>query len=301
MSFTGFRALMIFSLLLEGPKSYDEIGEYFRNHPYLKKDSISQDTLRVYINSLKMAGCEITKTKRAEGSKLVLVSHPFELQISKEQVAALKKVYQSIVKVMDVEELIAMDKFFKKIATKTNNENFILNYEKVSLLNNINIDIMKELIDCCKIKAQIVIKYNSPKSGTKDIELISDKIAFDNNKLYLYGTSLEYKQYSYYLVSRILKITDIRMQRTTEEIKPTQIGYEIFLPKEEIRLADNEKIISSDKNRTVIEVTASNLFPVKQRILHYANECRVLYPQSFKDEIIKTLKQMREDYSDGEI
>ena len=56
ISFTGFKALIIFSLLLESPKSYDEIIDYFANHDYIK-ETISIDTIRVYLNSLKRIGC----------------------------------------------------------------------------------------------------------------------------------------------------------------------------------------------------------------------------------------------------
>ena len=45
MSFTGFKSLLIFSLLAEGPKSYEEISQYIYNHPYLR-EKISIDTLR---------------------------------------------------------------------------------------------------------------------------------------------------------------------------------------------------------------------------------------------------------------
>ena len=32
MSFTGFKSILIFSLLLEGPKSYSELQEILKNH-----------------------------------------------------------------------------------------------------------------------------------------------------------------------------------------------------------------------------------------------------------------------------
>ena len=33
MSFTGFKALLIFSMLTKGPKSFDEIAYEVENHP----------------------------------------------------------------------------------------------------------------------------------------------------------------------------------------------------------------------------------------------------------------------------
>ena len=103
ISFTGFKALIIFSLLLESPKSYDEIIDYFANHDYIK-ETISIDTIRVYLNSLKRIGCVITKTKRCEGSKYVLVSHPFELTIAPEQIKSISKIYKTISRTIDIDE-----------------------------------------------------------------------------------------------------------------------------------------------------------------------------------------------------
>ena len=97
MSFTGFKALFLFSLLAESPKSYKEINEHFANHPYLKEE-ISIDTLRVYINSLERIGCKIERTKKSEGSKYVLLNSPFELKITDEQINSVAKVYKSISK-----------------------------------------------------------------------------------------------------------------------------------------------------------------------------------------------------------
>ena len=44
MSFTGFKSILIFSLLLDGPKSYSELQEILKNHEYLH-EKISFDTL----------------------------------------------------------------------------------------------------------------------------------------------------------------------------------------------------------------------------------------------------------------
>ena len=36
ISFTGFKALILFTLLMESPKSYEEVCDFFLNHPHLK-------------------------------------------------------------------------------------------------------------------------------------------------------------------------------------------------------------------------------------------------------------------------
>ena len=60
MSFTAFKAMLIFSILMDGPKTYEEIKEIFLSQKYLN-ETLSIDTLRVYINSLERMGCEIVR------------------------------------------------------------------------------------------------------------------------------------------------------------------------------------------------------------------------------------------------
>ena len=112
ISFTGFKSMLLFECLLKGPKTYEEIKEYFANNPYLH-ETITIDTLRVYINSLERFGCEIVRGKKSEGSKYKLLKHPFELKLSDEETKSLIKVFKTICKSIELEDLLALTKFFK--------------------------------------------------------------------------------------------------------------------------------------------------------------------------------------------
>ncbi len=302
MSFTGFKSLIVFSLLLDGPKSYDEINQFFKKHEYIK-EAVSIDTLRVYLTSLRKIGCEIIRTPKIEGAKYKLVSHPFELQITEEQLKSLIKVYKSISRNIDLKELIMLENFLRKIASIINDENLNAAIEKHSLFNNIDIKLIDSLVNCCDRKEQIVILYNSPRSGAKQIEIITDKVEMNNNKFYLYGTSIEYEQYSYFLVSRIISIVAVKAIKTKiSDRKKVCVGYELKIYPNELKLTEDEKLIDiKDDGSLVIENSTSNPFIVKQRVLSLGYSCKVLYPESFKKDIIETLKKMREEYSDGQI
>ena len=51
MSFTAFKSMIIFSLLLDSPKSYKEIQEYLKNHEYIKElNKKLQEELQEYLN-----------------------------------------------------------------------------------------------------------------------------------------------------------------------------------------------------------------------------------------------------------
>lgn len=299
MSFTGFKSLVVFALLLEAPRSYDEINTYFKQHEFIK-ETVSIDTLRVYLTSLKMVGCEIVRTRKAEGGKYKLVSHPFELSITEEQIKSLVKVYKAVAKNIELYELIILEKFLRKIASMINNTELTDAIEKVSFCNGIDLKLAAELIRHCRNKDRITILYNSPKSGDKEIEIITDKVDFNNNKLYLYGTGLEYTQYGYFPVSRIKSVLSVQMFKTDiSNLKTITVGYELNINPNEVKLTDEEKLVNIKDGKLLIESTSSNPFIIKQRILSLGAGCKVLYPESFKNEIIETLKKMREGYADG--
>lgn len=300
MSFTGYKALLLFSLLTEGPKSYEEICEYFFNHPYLR-EKISIDTLRVYINSLRRIGCEVKRFRGDDKiSRYVITAHPFELKLSDEQIQSVIKIYKSIVKNMDVKELLSMERFFEKIGSYIKNDDFIADIRKISMLRDIDKKLLEDLLDCCDRKEQIVIQYNSPNSGEKSIELIADKIDSSNGKIYLYGTGFEYMQYGSFLVSRIKKINEIKIEKTIpENLKEFRITYTLECSPDKLNPADNEKIIEKHNNYAVIEMKISNDFLAKQKLLEYGPICKVLEPESFKNDFIKLLKDMKAGYYCG--
>ena len=300
MSFTGFKALLIFSLLTEGPKSYEDISNYLYNHPYLR-EKISIDTMRVYINSLKRLGCEVKRVKGDDKiSRYVITAHPFELKLTQEQIQSIIKVYKSIEKNRDIKELIAMEHFFEKIGAYIKNEEFVANIKKISMLKDINLELLEDLVDCCDKKEQIVITYNSPNSGEKEIELIADKIETSNGKIYLYGFGFEYMQYGSFLVSRIKQINEIKLYKTIPDtLKEFKIIYELECSPNNIQLDENEKILETNNNKTVIEMNTSNDFLARQKLLEYGPLCKILEPESFKNDFVQILKDMKAGYYCG--
>ena len=297
MSFTGYKALLLFSLLAESPKSYEEICNYFFNHPYLR-EKISIDTLRVYINSLKRIGCEVKRFRGEDKiSRYVITAHPFELKMSEDEMQSVIKTYKSLVKNINVNELLSLEKFFEKIGKYIKSKKFINEIKNISPLKDINRKILEELLDCCEKKNQIVIEYNSPNSGVKDIEILTDKIDISNGKVYLYGTGFEYMEYGIFLVSRIKEIKEIKLNKTIpENLKTICITYELTCNPKNLILDNNEKLIKSDTNKATIELTTSNEFLAKQKFLEYGPTCKIVSPENFKNDFIALLNNMKAGY-----
>ena len=226
-----------------------------------------------------------------------MVSHPFELSLNAEQIKSITKVYKALSKNIKLEELILLDKFLYKLAGQLHNKDFKESIEAVSPLFGLDIDLLDELLKCASAKRQVTVEYNSPRSGVKPLEIIIDKLGFNNNKLYLYGTGLEYNQYTYLPVSRINRIIEIKLKN--DAITPPEnitIGFEVKTKQSEFKLGDDEKIVELKDNSIIAELITSNPFIAKQRVLSLGSACKVLYPEEFKNEIIETLKRMKEGY-----
>lgn len=295
MSLTGYRTLVILGLLMESPKSTDEINEYFYNHQYIK-EKFSNDTLRIYINSLRAIGCDITKANKSNNKKYELLSHPFAYDISKSQLKAIAKVYKNIYNNVEIEEILNIENFFAKLIQHIKNEHTKAFLNSISLLKHIDRDILDNILIHCKKKNQILFLYNSPKSGPKEIEIVADKLSFKSGKLYLWGNNLTHKEYSYFLVEKIIKICSIKILKNNEDFPFTKVIYEIYNHNDNYILEENEKLIEKTSDKLIIESNSKNEFSLMQKILYMTNDCKVIYPKEFKSKLLNKLKTMEECY-----
>lgn len=297
MSFTGFKALLIFSMLTEGPKSFEEIAYAIENHPYLY-EKMSNDTIRVYINSLKRVGCVVKRTRGKDKiSRYMIVEHPFELKLEPGQLQAVARVYKTLVQNMDIKDLLFMDNLFEKVGKYIKNDDFIIKMRKISMLNGINKNLLTELLDCCDKKLQIVIKYNSPNSGQKDVEILADRIDVLNGKIYLCGYGFEYKQDGIFLLNRIKEIKEIKLNKDElKEREEIKIVYKIRTEGSSYVPVQNEKVVEQNNSEMIIEHSTSNPFLLKQKLLEFGPNCTILRPENFKREFIELLENMKAGY-----
>lgn len=293
MSFTGFKALILFSYLLKSPKSYNEICQYFLEHPYLN-EKISIDTLRVYITSLKRVGCEI-KRERIDGvSKYGILSNPFELTITPEHISSLVKVYKMISNDLTIEELLNIELFIKRLSSKVKNPEIFDAFLRISILKGVDIELLQKLINLSSKKKQIIFQYKSPRSNIKNIEVLLSNVKINNSKVYLYGYSKEYSQDASYLVSRIIKILEVKNEPDIlVQTNPIIVGFEYSGDLNDLDLKDNEQIVQTTDKGVVVEISSSNEFLINQRILGFTDKAKVLYPETFKKQFVNTLKDMK--------
>lgn len=297
MSFTGFKSLIMFAYLLEAPRSLQDLIEFFKNNEYIH-EALSTDTIRVYFSSLKRIGCEIARTKDGRTSRYQIVSHPFQMKIPDVQIKSLETIYKMVSKTNNIEEVLCLDKFLRELAEKLGSVDLLEKFNSFSIFKNLDLSLVESLVEHSKHGRDILIEYNSPTSGLKEIKVTASSVGLSNGKLYLYGTSYEYSQETYYQVSRIKRILDINLENSDNavELKTVTVGYEVSAKCEELALSPEDKIIEIKPNTMLIETTTSNLFDLKRKILGYGAFAEVLYPESFREEVKSTLAEMYEGY-----
>ena len=108
ISLTGMRSLVLMGLLLQRPRSLEEIRDEFLKMNLIEENT-STDILRIDLNTLRAMGCEISRAGKSTNRKYVIEKTPFSLDISSEEVSILKKVYKKIRDNLDVKTLYEYD------------------------------------------------------------------------------------------------------------------------------------------------------------------------------------------------
>lgn len=299
VSLTGMRALALIGLLIVKPRSLEEIREEFIKLQIME-DSHSDDILRIDLNTIKIMGCEISRSCKKTDFKYILTKHPFSLKITDEEIEVLKKVYNFVKQKADLRLMLEYDELFKKIAFHICDETSKEALLGVSALKYYDTEMIKDLLVDCKHKTTLDLLYKKP-TNTEDTKklVVAQELVFKNDKVYLYGFDID-KQDS--VVLNLRRLTEIRarkLEKQNIELKQTKIRFIIKnqKPEELEEILDfNETIVDNTVDGCIVEGSYHNEFLATQRILSLGTNCIVLEPIDFKNNIIEKIKEMRKTY-----
>ena len=296
ISITGYRTILLLIVLLEKGRTIEELVDILKSDKITAK-SVSKDTVRITLNTLKSAGCEITRPLKSNGYKYEIISHPFVLNLSKEDMQNLINLRERICVELGWEKVIILNELYDKIIKLTQNPEQIGLIETAKPLFGINSDILKELSSGKLIGKKVNITYFSPKYGLEDIDIIPNEIVYENTKLYLWCYSFKYNQTSILNIERIKKINVIELSPVSPSIDFYEVIYE--LPSsysQNFKTESNEEIISQNNNYIQIKARVSNEFWFIQRLLLFGSDFRIITPDFFKEKLIEKIKQIQKVY-----
>ena len=295
ISLTGMRALVLLGLLIKAPRSLDEIrAEFIKLN--IMEESHSDDILRIDLNTLRTMGCEITRSCAKTEYKYVLTSHPYTLDLDLEDIAIVRKVYKKIKDNLSIKELLEFDALLKKIASFVKNDDVKEALYGVSDFKNFDLQMIEELHeDCCQERTLKLIYRNPETKENSEKEIATERIVFQNDKIYLYGIDIEKKER---VMLNIKRIKSILARTLNGGIEVKKVCVKFFVRNFGVlEIEQNETILETKDDNTLVEGVYHNEFLATQRILAFGANCVVLEPQSFKEHIIQKLKDMRNNYN----
>lgn len=303
ISITAFRILSILNILLKEPLSDDDINKKLQENIEGARN-LSNDTICIYINTLRSLGCEIIRPSKNTGYKYVLKTHPFKLNLSIDEINTIIEIRKYISTLGNWKLAVEIDDLFNQIFDTINSEskkNF-LSVKKSVLCREVNIEnILSELNlieKYCAQNTDIMLIYNSPNSGEKEICLNAEKLTLENSSFYLWGYNYELDETLYLRLDRIKSIKVINIKGKSKSSKDFDVKYKLtgssvfsFVPSE------SEKILEKNDTELIIQVKVKNKFKFIQNALSYGADCTVISPENIRKEIISRLKMMSEIYN----
>lgn len=283
---------------MEKPRTIDELVEIIKNHSITQK-SISKDTVRLTINTLKAMGCEIERPRKTNSYKYELKKHPFILNLSQDEVNALILMRERLTNELSWEKLLKINSFYKKVFSLTENSEYILLEQNTRPLNNINEKILKELSNPLINGRKVTLTYNSAQCGIEDINIIPQRLTFENSRLYLWCYSYKYQRPSMLDIERIQEIKNISISPAEANINYYDVEYEVLgRSAKEFNKEDNEEIIEQTTNSIKIRAKVENEFWFIQRLLLLGDEFKIISPLFFKEKLINKIKLIQKGYTE---
>ena len=297
ISLTGMRAILLLGLLVKAPRTLEEIRSIFQEFEIMD-ETASDDILRIDINTLRTMGCEISRADIKTGFRYTLTKHPFQLNLTSEEVNVLKKVYKRVKDSANIKMLIQYDELFKKIANFVSDEKIKEEIYGILALKNYHVDLVNELLQDCKENNVLKLVYKNPDTKEEsEKEIYALRLVYQNDKVYLYGYDYNKQESVVLNVKRIKSILSRILNKGDIEVKSVCVKF--FLKNFGITEADEcETIMEKREDGFIIEGKYHTEFIAIQRILSFGANCTVLEPSDFRDKIIQKLKDMRKIYND---
>lgn len=301
ISLTGYRTLFVLKLLLEKPRTIDELISELSQNKNTQK-SLSKDTVRITLKTLKSAGCVFAKSSKTNGYKYEILSHPFNLELSNEEIDSLIKVRNKASFDLSWQDVFALNKLYEKIIFLTKNKEKIELVKSTEPLFDVDKDVLAQLSSPNIFGKKIQIKYYSPTNGEEIFDIVVGKISYNDGKLYLHCFNYKYNSNSLLNVERIKEIQTVYLSQTLQENYLYEVVYELFgESKCNFEKKDFETILEENEEKLIVKACVNNEFCFVQRLLLFGADFKIISPDSFREKLINKIKLIQKGYENEKI
>lgn len=306
---TAYRVYQMLHWLCEKPHSVEEFNARFEADPLIEK-SVSEDSIWLYISTLKLLGCDIARPTPTNGYRYELRYHPFGLCMTQGDLERLARVKMLAEDHLSYPDILHLDQFFKKALLHASDmdgqplQEALFNQSRSTDYENRlkDIDALQESIE----RAQLLcITYDSPEHGKERFCFLPEVLSYRRGRLYVEGSRPDRS----HVVSLSLEsIRDFsphdnpQLQQTLVQSQNSQplIVFKVFdiTPQQYVPMGFRESISLVSETPAVIRVSATtrDFFLLKQRLLESGYLFEIESPDSFRDEIHHSLMTMTRMY-----
>lgn len=297
INITAYRAIKIFKLLNEKPCSHKEIIENLKQDKITNR-SISDDTLRATLNSLKAVGCNISRPSPANNYKYILNSHPFGLKLSKKQINILLKIRNDFLLKNDWRTVIAINDLYDKFAFISQDEEI----HNLLFASKPFIRIKPEILEFLKTgkleNKEVIMNCATSAEKQSSIQIKIDSVFCHSGRIYLWGWYYKRSKYSYFNAEKIISIESIKPAPKNEFTEFYTATYKLYGEEcTTFKADDEETIISRDNNSITIQYQVKSEFKFLQRLLNFGENFELIEPVYAKKILSVKLQKMLERYS----
>lgn len=294
ISLTGYRTLFVLKLLLEKSRTLEELTEALKSNNVTKK-SISKDTIRLTINTLKTAGCNISRPSAQNNYRYVLLSHPFTLNISDEEFEILLNLKSNAYENLSWQKILLLNNLYEKIISLTADEDKIRKLADLSPFSSVDLSILEGLSKLTGKKVKI--RYYSPRNGDEIFDIVVGKISYSQGKLYLCCFNFKYNSNSLLNLERIKEIITVYLTKSSSPKYLYEVIYEVFGESYcDFEKQDYETVIKTSENSYIVQAFVNNEFCFIQRLLLFGADFKIISPDSFREKLINKIKLIQKGY-----
>ncbi len=328
LNIVAYRVLCLLKWLKEGPKSISDLIALFHQEP-LTLRVVSDDTIGLYVNTLRQMGCVIQRPSKTTHFCYVLHYHPFGLFLNRQQSRVLSELKTLISKSQSISVFWALQQFFDKVsqeATPSTQER--LNLSGWSGNRDVSYVSQRQLISDCQLwifnNNLLRVAYVSPVKNKEKFYFLPKRLVCEDGAIFLEGVQKNRSELVELRLDRIEEAIPI-LEPTPRELRVMDLLERQWLDANvEVRIrfcldslafktsALKQKALTLminveegwkelSPNEWEVRFQTNNFFRLKQKLLSCGLTFKVMEPLAFRREMQETLFQLHQLYKDQTI
>ncbi|MDH4379370.1 MAG: WYL domain-containing protein [Vampirovibrionales bacterium] len=183
MNTTSLRLLKLLRWLILSPCSLAMLQQYFLEDVDTQK-KLSEDTIGLYLNTLRQMGCEIERPVKRNQHCYTLVRHPFKPTVDSQQLKALIQFKQHAEEHLPPLAILTLD---DALATLLGEETMQALFTQSRALDYRPYKALIEELKDALGQGWVNLSYQSPKQGLTSFPFCLDDFLYDKGVLYAQG------------------------------------------------------------------------------------------------------------------